>query len=322
MPPMDITKIINYNKMYKLLLIVRWMRMKQSLRVFIEVVDKGNFSKAAASLFMTQPAVSQYMKSLEREIGASLLNRTNKTVQLTKAGSIVYQHAKEIIGHYETMHHLVQEMFHEPKGELAIGASYTFGEYVLPRFIAKLRETFPLIQPKITIGNTQDIAKQVEEMSLDIGIVEGEVEGEALEVDPFARDQMCIVAPIDHPIALKRDLSVEQLENETWIIREEGSGTREAAGKLFDQIGISPKNMMEFGSTQIIKESVEAGLGLTILSLWTIRKELSMETLAVVELPNGKLDRSFSIVLRNKPMHTKATVVFRDLLKKMLTKEE
>lgn len=288
--------------------------MNQSYRVFVEVIERGNFSKAAQSLFMTQPAVSQYVKTLERDIGVPLINRSKKKMQLTKAGEIVFQHAKEMIGHYETMTHLIHEMYHEPKGDLAIGASYTFGEYVLPRFIARLTKQYPEIQPKITIGNTQDIAKQVEEMSLDIGIVEGDVVAKTLQVKPFATDEMCIVAAHDHPLASKEKVTKKDLEEQTWIIREEGSGTREAAVRLLDKIGIVPERQMNFGSTQIIKESVEAGLGLTVLSLWTIRKEISMETLSIIDYPGGKLARAFSILLKEKPMHTKATKVFKEIL--------
>ncbi len=292
--------------------------LNTTLRVLVEVVERGNFSRAAKSLYMTQPAVSQYIKNLERDMGVQVLDRSNKSVQLTKEGRIVYEHAKEMIGHFETMHHLLHDLEHEPKGELAIGASYTFGEYVLPRVIAQLLREYPDIQPNITIGNTQDIAEQVADMKLDIGIVEGDVDDAQIQVESFAADRMCIVASHDHPLIQNERITASQLGEETWIIREKGSGTREATEKLFEKMEIDPPHRMEFGSTQIIKESVEAGLGVTLLSLWTIRKELSMNTLATIEVEQGNVDRDFSILLKNKPMHTKSTLVLKDLLERFV----
>ncbi|KGX93817.1 transcriptional regulator [Pontibacillus halophilus JSM 076056 = DSM 19796] len=292
--------------------------MKQMLQVFVQVVERGNFSRAAEHLYMTQPAVSQYVKMLEEDVGATLLERANRTVHMTKAGEIVYQHAKQIIGHVETMHELVHDLFHEPSGELAIGASYTYGEYILPHIISKMREQYPAIHPAITIGNTKEIAERVHTMDLDIGIVEGEVHHRDLEVETIAEDCMVIVVGCHHPLAHQSSVTTEDLWNTTWIIREEGSGTRETTERLFQTLQIHPPQTMEFGSTQLIKESVEAGLGVTLLSQWTIRKELSMGTLKRVNVPSGEIHRSFSLLLREKPMHTKATEIFRELLEKVI----
>ncbi|MYL54498.1 LysR family transcriptional regulator [Pontibacillus yanchengensis] len=292
--------------------------MNQSYRVFVEVVERQHFSRAAEALFMTQPAVSQYIKALESEIGTQLIDRSHKKVRLTTAGRIVYEHAKEMIGHHETMHHLIHELFHEPTGTLAIGASYTFGEYVLPRIMAPLRERFPHIQPTITISNTKEIAEKVEKMELDIGIVEGDINRELLQVEHFAEDYMRIVASSNHSYTEKLPVTVSDLENEIWITRELGSGTREATERMFTTIGIDPAHRMEFGSTQVIKESVEAGLGVSLVSLWALRKELSMNTLFIVDVPEGYVKRSFSTLLRKKPMQTKNTLVFKELLHEMV----
>ncbi|WP_345241798.1 LysR family transcriptional regulator [Pontibacillus salipaludis] len=288
--------------------------MNDTFKVFITVVEQKGFSKAAESLYMTQPAVSQYIKSLESKMGVQLLDRTYKRIVPTKAGEIVYEHAKQIIGHQDTMHHLIHELFNEPKGELSIGASYTFGEYVLPRIIAKMRKEYPSIHPRINIGNTQDIAKQVANMELDIGIVEGDVDEPSIDTRPFAEDEMKIVASNDHPLAQKEHVSLRDVEEAIWITREIGSGTREATERMFHNLSISPRERMEFGSTQIIKESVEAGLGVTFLSLWTIRKEIAMDSLAIINIPEATLKRSFSILVRQKPMHTKATTIFQQLI--------
>ncbi len=132
--------------------------MDQQLLVFATVAEKSNFSRAAEELHMTQPAVSQYIRTFEQQIGTRLMERTNKYVRLNKAGEIVYHHAKEILGLYSRMQYLVDDLMHKAEGRLSIGASYTFGEYVLPGIIAALEQRFPNIEATATIGNTEKIA--------------------------------------------------------------------------------------------------------------------------------------------------------------------
>ncbi|MFC5589525.1 LysR family transcriptional regulator [Sporosarcina soli] len=289
--------------------------MDQHLRVFVTVVEKGNFSRAAEELHMTQPAVSQYIKLLEQTYGEQLLDRSNKYVRLNKAGEIVYAHAKEILGLYTKMQRLLDDLANRATGHLSIGASYTFGEYVLPHYIARLHEQFPLIKPSIVIGNSKEIAELVEGHQLDVGIIEGELQNNQLSIEAFAEDTMYVVASAQHRLAQQIDeVKLSDLEEETWIIRELGSGTRAATEKIFHSLSIKPKDVMEFGSTQLVKESVESGLGLTFLSHLAIRKESAMGLLKTIAVKDTPFKRKFSIVLRTS-FKTKALEVFIDLLK-------
>ncbi len=270
---------------------------------------------------MTQPAVSQYIRTFEDNIGVRLLERTNKYVRLNKAGEIVYHHAKEIVGLYTKMQNLVDDLANKASGPLSIGASYTFGEYVLPRIIANLVKNYPDIQPTVTIGNTNDIAGLVSMHQIDVGIVEGHFKEKQLSVEEFAEDSMVVVASSNHALAQKKDnVNLRNLEQETWIVREKGSGTREATEKMFHRIGISPVKLMNFGSTQPIKEVVEAGLGITLLSQWAVQKELRNGDLKILDIKALPFTRQFSILTKT-PFQTKALEVFIDLLRnnKMLT---
>ncbi|MFE8698330.1 LysR family transcriptional regulator [Cytobacillus sp. FJAT-53684] len=290
--------------------------MDQQLAVFVTVAEKQNFSRAAEELHMTQPAVSQYIQALERAVGTKLLERSNKYVHLNKAGEIVYHHAKEILGLYGKMHYLIDDLTNNPNGLLSIGASYSFGEYVLPHLIADMQEKYPLIKPAITIGNTKEIAELVLGHQLDVGIVEGQYQEKNLKIEPFAIDKMSIIAsPKNRLSHIEGEISIADIENETWIVRENGSGTREATEKLFKQCNISPQKILEFGSTQLIKESVEAGIGISLLSDWVIRKESENGSLVVINAKGVSIKREFSVVLRS-PFQTKALSVFLELLKR------
>jgi LysR family transcriptional regulator, transcriptional activator of the cysJI operon len=289
--------------------------MDQQLLVFVTVVEKQNFSRAAEALHMTQPAVSQYIQMLERTIGTKLLNRSNKYVRLNKAGEIVYHHAKEILGLYTKMQNLVDDLTNTATGGLSIGASYTFGEYVLPHIIARLREQFPLIKPTITIGNTHEIEELVNSNQIDLGIVEGEIKSKQLYIETIAEDFMYIIVSAKHPFIKQKDLTLKALQEETWIVREQGSGTREATEGMFEKFQFSPKDMMEFGSTQIIKESVEAGLGVSLLSHWVIHKELKLQKLHILKIKGFPIIRKFLLVTPSTKFQTKASEVFINLLR-------
>ncbi|RAT98965.1 LysR family transcriptional regulator [Brevibacillus sp. Leaf182] len=289
--------------------------MDQHLLVFVTVADRQNFSRAAEELHMTQPAVSQYIHALERTIGTKLLERSNKYVRLNKAGEIVYHHAREILGLYTRMQSLVDDLMNTPSGHLTIGASYTYGEYVLPHVIARLRQYYPMITPTITIHNSTVIAELVAKRQLDVGIVEGEYVDEKMCVEPFADDRMYLIASPEHRLAGQTEVSIDELMKETWIVREEGSGTREAAEKMFRQLQFTPQKRMEFGSTQVIKESVEAGLGISLLSYWAIRKERRLGTLCTLKVTGTPVTRDFSLVTKSDEFHTKALDIFMDLIR-------
>lgn len=291
------------------------------LEIFVTVAEKQSFSRAAEEHHMTQPAVSQYIRQFEEQIGSRLLERTNKYVRLNQAGEIVYHHAKEILALYTKMQTLVDDLAHKASGPLAIGASYTFGEYVLPRIIANMKHTYPDIQPTVTIGNTATVAELVASHQLDIGIVEGAFNEAKLIVEDFAEDAMVIVCANTHPLAGSTEaINLKELEQEMWIVRERGSGTRAAMDDLFACHEIFPTRLMNFSSTQPIKESVEAGLGISLLSHWSLKKELKSGDLRVLPVIGLPYPRKFSIVT-STPFQTKALEVFIDVLRtnKLLT---
>ncbi|MBU8919034.1 LysR family transcriptional regulator [Bacillus sp. FJAT-29953] len=292
--------------------------MDQHLEVFLKVVEKENFSKAAEEMHMTQPAVSQYIRTLEQSIGTRLLERSNKYVRLNQAGEIVYHHAKEIIALYTKMQSLVDDLTNKASGPISIGASYTFGEYILPHIIAKMKEQYPDIHPSIRIQNTKEIIELVKKHQLDIGIIEGFYEENVLNSKVVSKDRMVIVASPRHPLlGDKGEIRLADLEEETWILREEGSGTREAAENLFRRYKFTPKKVMEFGSTQLIKESVEAGLGISLLSSWAIKKELTNGYIGTLRVKGLPFKRNFSI-LTHATYQTKALQTFIETLKTYL----
>lgn len=289
--------------------------MDQALQVFMTAAEQRNFTRAAELLHMTQPAVSSYVQGLERTLDCKLLERTNKYVRLTQAGEVVYAHAREILGLYTRMANVLDDLKHTAHGPLSIGSSYTFGEYILPYVVAEMVKEYPSVQPIITIANSSEITGLVNSHQLDVGIVEGEgAETPGVTIQPFAEDRMVVAVASNHPLAVRSPVKLEELAETPWIVRETGSGTREMQEKAVKQLQIDPKTRMVFGSTQAIKEFVQAGMGVTLLSRWTLRKELQAGSLKALELPGLPLLRRFSLVVPDMGFQTKATKVFTDFL--------
>lgn len=282
---------------------------------FVRVVERQSFSRAAAELHISQPAVSQQVSALEGTLKATLLDRSNKSMQLTKAGEVVYHHAREILRLYSEMERIIDEMMNGERGDLSIGASYTYGEYILPHTVAKFRKLFPLVRPSIVISNSRDIEQQVASGQLDLGIIEGTSVNDKVNVRPFGRDQLVIIASPEHPLAKQKTIQVADLSSQTWTIREKGSGTREMSKALFAQYHITPAAVMEFGSTQVIKEAVEAGLGIALLSLSAIRKELQIPSLRILAFPESPVTRDFVLITRQSKFTTKAMTLFQEYLR-------
>ncbi|WP_405176538.1 LysR substrate-binding domain-containing protein [Paenibacillus sp. FSL H8-0261] len=281
-----------------------------TLRVFVTVAEQSHFSKAGELLNLSQPGVSLHIRNLENELGAKLLHRSPKQVKLTEAGTILYNHAKQILAHFEEAHQEIQMLQDEVTGSIHIGASFTIGEYILPSRLAEFANQYPQVKLQVTIGNTEEIIGGVRANELDIGFIEGEAHENDLIVTPYMKDEMIIVSPANHP--LSKIASVEQgmLQNQVWVLRELGSGTRAFSDHFIQAEEISVKRSYVFNSSQGVKEAVASGLGIAMLSRWIVRKELASGEICELPIRQHHLERQFSIILHKESSSSMATHVF------------
>lgn len=288
--------------------------MDHRLLAFVTVAEEKSFTKAASVLHITQPAVTQHIHNLESDFNARLLERGNRTINLTKAGEIVFQQAKQILVHYNEARRLVDELLYEDSGNIVVSASYTFGEYILPYVLRRFQKLYPNITFRVNIANSKEVIHQVQCREADIGIIETEFSSDVLKVIPFAQDTVSFIAASNNNFYTGDVPTIKELEKQTWILRERGSGTRRIAEKALEEFNILPAHVLELGSIQIIKESVEAGLGISILSNATIRKELSLNTLKLVSPERFSMIRSFSYIYLPVELQTKTIQLFTKCL--------
>lgn len=290
-------------------------RVDPQLLVFIKVVETKSFTKAANKLHMTQPAVSQSVMNLEKRVGAKLIERTNKEFYLNKAGEVVYAYGKKIMGHYNQMELIINDLKHEPSGPLTIGASYTIGEYVLPEILVQLHKIYPNIIPNICIDNTEVIGNKLLHREIDIGLIEGEFDHPSIEKSTFRTDEMYIVSRTRKDLPIDHTVSSGELSTMIWLIREEGSGTRKITEQFLQTKNIQPKRLFTLGSTQIIKEAVEAGLGISLMSKWVLKKEIERGTVQQLKVRHTPVKRTFSFLKLSQAFESKAVIVFEQLIK-------
>lgn len=295
-------------------LLEKVINLDHRLLTFVTVAEEKSFTRAANVLHITQPAVTQHIQNLECEYNVSLLERGKGSVTLTKAGEIAFHQAKQILAHYKETKRLIDELLYGDSGSIVISASFTFGEYILPYVLRRFQKLYPQITFMVNIVNSDDVMHQVQSREADIGIIENEFSSENLKVVSFAQDTVSVIAASNHDFYVGEVPTLEELATQTWILREKGSGTREVAEKALKELEITPAHVLELGSIQIIKGAVEAGLGISVLSNWTVRKELALNTLRVVNLESLSLTRSFSYVYLPREWQTKTIQLFASCL--------
>lgn len=241
--------------------------MFDELKTFITVVEHKNFTKAGEILHLSQPSVSSHVKNLENRFKTTLIHRSvkQKSIVITESGQKLYQYAKEILELTDLAYDEVSNHQHVHKGHIRVGASLTIGEYILPVFLGEFLKKYPNIEVEVCIDNTATIAEQVKSLALDIGLIEGANVSSYCHQEYFSEDQLVLALPYRENFN-PETFNFELLNHKTWIVRENGSGTREYVDLFLSSHEIVPKQVMIMSSNYAIVQAVSNNLGVTLLS--------------------------------------------------------
>lgn len=264
------------------------------LRVFAAVADQGGFSRAAAVLRLSQPAVSKSVRELERQVKLPLLERAGRASRLTPAGRALATRARELFSVEASAEEELRALRGLESGSLRVGASTTIATYVLPSILARFREAHPGVALRVVSANTRAIARQLLERRLDVALVEGPVAHERLDVIAWRDDELVLIAPWGHPLTRRRTVRAPDLAAVRLIVREPGSGTRDVAERALAEQGVHLPVALQLGSTEAIKQAVAAGLGLAIVSRAAAADQLALGRIATVRLRGVVLCRAFT----------------------------
>ena len=278
------------------------------LQVFHTVARLLSFTKAAEALHMTQPAVTFQVRQLEEHFNTRLFDRTHNRISLTEVGQTVFGYADHIFEHYQEMENAVRELTGEVSGVLALGASSTIAEYMLPALLGDFKHQFPDVIVRLKVSNTDGIVGMVENNVIDLGVVEAPVHNKNLAVELCRTDELVLIVPPRHHLENTQRIAGTKLKNEPFICREEGSGTLEVMLDYLDKVGLSRNELdlvMELGSPEAVKGAVEAGMGISLVSRVTVQKELQLGTLVAVAL-DPPVTRPFSFVHQKQKFRVRA----------------
>jgi DNA-binding transcriptional LysR family regulator len=288
------------------------------LKVFCTVAETRSFSKTSEIIHLTQPAVSLQIQALEEMYETKLFDRSSSKVTLTPAGEVLYKYAKEILALYSSAEKVIGEMTGLVKGSITIGAGSTIGNYLLPSVISDFRKTHPKIKVHLFVANMQRVIELLNAGNINLGLVEGDVKRQKIVVEKLLSDELLLIVPVHHPWAKRKEVSIAELIEEPFILREAGSGTRQTIEKFLARHGITLQSMkvsMVLGSTQAIKEAVENGLGVSIISRWAARKECKYGTLNMLSFKEEKIVRNFSLITYKNTVSSHASEEFLTYLK-------
>jgi DNA-binding transcriptional LysR family regulator len=285
------------------------------LAMLVRVVDAGSVTRAAEELNVTQPAVTQHLRRLERTLGVRLVERRGRGLGLTDAGRAVLPLARKTLQLLERIPVVVSEAQGLLRGEIILGASTTIGEFVLPKRLSAFARTYPHMAVRLHIANTQAIVERVLDHTLHAGFVGLRPTSTALVTLPFLRDEIVLVAAPTHPLAGRR-ISPELLREGRLLVREVGSATRAAALEALTRCGVDASSAVGFGSNAAVRTAVLAGYGVAALSREVVADDLNDGRLGLIRLPRWRCRRRFYIIRRRDRSLTKGEEILLGFLRR------
>jgi len=286
--------------------------------IFRAVAERLSFRKAAEEVYLTQPAVSLQIKALEEDLGVQLFDRSGAHIALTDAGRVLLDYAKRVNSLLVDAEHEIAALSGEHAGQLALGASTTIAQYVLPRLLGEFCKEHPRVHPTLISGNTEHIVEAVEKQEIALGFIEGPARSRDVKTKPFLQDELVLIVSTAHEWAERASVSCSELASMPLLMRERGSGTRHVIEMALEQQGLKRNSLhivMELDSTEAIKSAVEAGLGVGFVSRWAIAKDLRLDkSFKIVEVEGLNVKRDFLVAYPAGPEPVGVALEFRRFL--------
>lgn len=244
------------------------------LQVFHAVAKLGSFTRAAETLYMTQPAVTFQIKQLEEQFNTRLLDRGHGKVTLTPAGEIVFAYADRILGLSDEMETRIAELTDELTGVITIGASQTIAAYWLPMLLDRFIKKYPRVIPRVFVANSENIENRVAAHDLDVGLVEKQSADPTLDCSLACKDELLVVLPRGHELASSKTLTAQALQTCPFVDRDPGAAIRALAEEFFRNNGVPPESLTrraELGSLAGILHLVSQGVGFALIASAALR---------------------------------------------------
>lgn len=285
----------------------------RQLKVFEAVAQHSSHSRAAEQLHLTQPAVSMQIKQLEEEIGLPLFDQLGKKIHLTDAGQELQRYSRNILQQLTEAESVFADMKGLRHGKLLISVAST-ASYFMPQLLGQFNKQFPGVTISLNVTNREQLLQQLAQNEMDVVIMGRPPAESGLESVSFMENLLVVIAPADHPLAHEKRIPLTRIQQETFLLREQGSGTRIAMERFFLEQGIRLSTGSEMNTNEAIKQAVQAGMGLGILSLNTIALELETKRLTVLDVEAFPIRRHWYLVHRQGKRLSAVAQAFKQFL--------
>lgn len=286
------------------------------LMTLAAVAEHGSFTRAAEALGVTQPSISQQIRDVERTAGLPVVQQKGRSIALTPVGVDLAEIGRRITVERTRAARVAMRHRVGAEGRLTIGASMTTSAHLLPRVVSSLERERPEATIELRVGNTLDVAQMVADDIVDVGIVEGDVNRPELLVTPFAKDRLICIAHAKH-LSGDECLRPEDIQEETLLVREDGSGTRQVVLRALASQGFHFRRTLLFGTNETIRNAVRYGIGIAWLSRISLEADLASGIVRELHFSTPPIERSFSIVRRRDTTPTPLGEAFIAALKKL-----
>jgi len=291
---------------------MRHLTLRQ-LRIFEAAARHLHFGRAAKEVHLTQPAVSIQLKQLEQSVGLPLFEQMGRRMHLTRAGEELLRHSRTVLGQLREAEEAIDALKGAGGGDLHLAVTST-AKYFAPKLLAEFRRAHPPVRVRLVVSNREAVVRELAENTADLVIMGRAPKGLDTEALAFAKHPLAIVASPEHPLAGSRRLTLAKLAGETFLIREQGSGTRAAMEQMFAEHQFKPAETIEMSSNETIKQAAMAGMGVSFLSLHTVGLELATGRLVVLRVAGTPVMRDWYVIHRTKKRLSGAASAFKQFL--------
>jgi DNA-binding transcriptional LysR family regulator len=287
------------------------------LEVFAKVAELRSFSRAAEALGLTQPTVSEHVRALEDELGVPLLDRLGRGATPTRAGSLLLGYARRMLALSREARQALDQFQGRLSGELVVGGSTIPGEYLLPAMIGRFKTLYPDISVCLLIGSSRQVTEWIEDGRAEVGVVGARPSPKSLVARELQADELVLVVPPAHAWAGKTEVMLAELKAEPLLVRERGSGSREALERALAEVNAALSGFRiagEIGSTQAIKQAVRAGVGLALVSKRAVEDECRANLLHCLQVKDLRVSRAFYLVTHRDRSRSPLAQAFVELV--------
>ena len=266
------------------------------LRVFYVAAKHLNFTRAAAELCISQPAVTAQVKSFEAFCNLKFFQKRGRKLHLTSEGQVLFEYAEHIFGHEKEIENAIEEMLKLERGMLRLGTTKAYARYFMPVMLSRFHRNYPSIKINLDEGSSKDMILSLVSLKNEVAVIARAIEHPEVAFMPLSKEEMAVIIAPDHPLAEKKEVAFSELAGEAVIMKEKGSGTRKVVDELYATQGCQPEILMEISNAEFIKELVQRGDGISFLVKAAVASELREGKLvqAAIKAPTLHLDVSLA----------------------------